>query len=179
MESRMTRILIAYSTVDGQTRRICERLQRDLEAGGHAVTLASLSQGGVPDVRAFGKVVIGASIRYGKHRQEVFDFIQLHQHALQERPSAFFTVNAVARKPGKDGPETNPYVRNFRKETAWRPALVGVFAGKIDYAKYRFIDRQVIRFIMWLTHGPTDPRACVEFTDWQRVDDFARRVAVL
>ena len=125
----MTRILIAYSTVDGQTRTICERLQRALEADGHAVTLASLSQASVPDVRAFGKVVIGASIRYGKHRPEVFDFVQLHRDALQERPSAFFTVNAVARKPGKDAPETNPYVRNFRKETAWKPALVGVFAG--------------------------------------------------
>ena len=55
----------------------------------------------------------------------------------------------------------------------------GPSAGRIDYAKYRFIDRQVIRFIMWLTKGPTDPRACVEFTDWQRVDEFARRVAVL
>lgn len=175
----MTRILIAYSSVDGQTRRICERLQRSLEAQGHSVTLASLSQGGIPDVRAFGTVVIGASIRYGKHRQEVFDFIELHHQALKERPSAFFTVNAVARKPGKDTAGTNPYVRNFRKATAWKPALVDVFAGKIDYGKYGFIDRQVIRLIMWLTHGPTDPRACVEFTDWSRVEAFAREVGAM
>lgn len=175
----MTRILIAYSTVDGHTRRICEHVQQSLRSGGHDVTLASLSTGGIPDVRAFGKVVVGASIRYGKHRQEVFDFIRLHQHALQERPSAFFTVNAVARKPGKDSAATNPYVRTFCRQTSWQPALIDVFAGKIDYCRYGFVDRQVIRFIMWLTHGPTDPRACVEFTDWRRVDAFAQRVAVL
>lgn len=35
------------------------------------------------------------------------------------------------------------------------------------------------RLIMWLTSGPTDPRAVVEFTDWARVDAFAERVAAL
>ncbi|HET8744162.1 MAG TPA: menaquinone-dependent protoporphyrinogen IX dehydrogenase [Ramlibacter sp.] len=175
----MSRILIAYSTVDGHTRRICERMQRLLEGAGHAVTLASLSDAQRPDARAFEKVVIGASIRYGKHRQEVFDFIGQQRSALEDRPSAFFTVNAVARKPGKDTPEGSPYIRSFRKLTAWRPQLVGVFAGKIDYQRYGFVDRQVIRFIMWLTRGPTDPHACVEFTDWEKVEAFAREVGDL
>lgn len=175
----MPRILIAYSTVDGHTRRICERIARALESGGDAVTLASLSEPGVPDPAQFDKVVVGASIRYGKHRQEVFDFIRQQRKALDERPSAFFTVNVVARKPGKDTPEGSPYIRSFRKLTTWRPPLVGVFAGKIDYRMYRFRDRHVIRFIMWLTRGPTDPNACVEFTDWAKVDAFARDVAAL
>src|SRR5690348_1719933 len=101
----MARILIAYSTVDGHTRRICERVQRALEGDGHEVTLASLGDSARPDAARFDKVVIGASIRYGKHRQEVFDYIRQQQPALESRPSAFFTVNAVARKPGKDTPE--------------------------------------------------------------------------
>jgi len=175
----MARILIAYSTVDGHTRSICEHVQRALEQSGDSVTLASLAASARPDAAGFDKVVIGASIRYGKHRQEVFDFIRLQQPALENRPSAFFTVNAVARKAGKDTPEGNPYVKSFGKLTSWRPALVGVFAGKIDYRKYGFVDRQVIRFIMWLTRGPTDPQACVDFTDWDNVDAFARRVAAL
>ena len=175
----MARILLAYSTVDGHTRRICERVQRLLEDAGHAVTLASLSAPERPAAGGFDKVVIGASIRYGKHRPEVFDYIRQQQGALDARPSAFFTVNAVARKPGKDTPEGSPYIRSFRKRTPWRPPLVGVFAGRIDYRQYGFLDRQVIRFIMWLTHGPTAPDACVEFTDWDSVDAFARRVAAL
>ncbi|MEJ8839177.1 menaquinone-dependent protoporphyrinogen IX dehydrogenase [Ramlibacter sp. AN1133] len=175
----MSRILLAYSTVDGHTRTICERMQQSLNADGHAVTLASLSEARPPEAAAFDKVVIGASIRYGKHRPEVFDYIRRHQPALESRPSAFFTVNAVARKPGKDTPEGSPYIRSFRKLTPWRPALVGVFAGRIDYRKYQFFDRQIIRFIMWLTRGPTHPDACVEFTDWDSVEAFAQRVALL
>jgi menaquinone-dependent protoporphyrinogen oxidase len=56
---------------------------------------------------------------------------------------------------------------------------VGVFAGKIDYPRYSFMDRQVIRIIMSLTNGPTDPTASTEFTDWQAVDKFAHRVSNL
>ena len=62
---------------------------------------------------------------------------------------------------------------------SWRPPLVGVFAGKIDYRRYSLRDRLVIRFIMWLTRGPTDPNACVDFTNWENVDAFARRVSAL
>lgn len=175
----MTRILIAYSTVDGHTRAICERLQRSLEAGGDSVTLASLGDAQRPNVRLFEKVVIGASVRYGKHRPEVYDFIRLNQQALEGMPTAFFSVNVVARKPGRDTPATNPYLKRFMLETIWRPALVCVFAGKIDYPKYGFFDRHMIRLIMWLTHGPTDPAACVDFTNWESVDAFARQVATL
>jgi len=98
---------------------------------------------------------------------------------LDRRPSAFFSVNVVARKPGKDTPETNPYVKAFRRKTTWTPTALAVFAGRIDYPRYDWVDRQVIRFIMWLTRGPTDPAATVEFTDWQAVDLFAQQIARL
>jgi menaquinone-dependent protoporphyrinogen oxidase len=34
----------------------------------------------------------------------------------------------------------------------------------------------MIRFIMWMTKGPTDPNAVVEFTDWDKVDEFGRMI---
>lgn len=175
----MARILFAYSTVDGQTRRICERMRGALEAAGHAVTLASLGDAARPDPAAFDATVIGASIRYGKHRPEVFDFVRQHRAALDAKPSAFFSVNVVARKRGKDTAGTNPYVQTFRRKSGWEPALAGVFAGRIDYPKIGFRDRQIIRFIMWITKGPTDTSGCFEFTDWGSVDAFAGSVAGL
>jgi len=171
-----SRILILYSTVDGHTRRICERLQRVLEGRGDAVTLVSFGEESGVDLAAFDKVVIGASIRYGKHRPNVRQFMTANRRVLESRPSAFFSVNVVARKPGKDTPATNPYVRRFLKQIAWRPRELAVFAGKIDYPIYSFWDRQIIRFIMWITRGPTDPRAVVDFTDWNEGDAFGRRL---
>ena len=175
----MASVLILYSTTDGQTQRICQRLQQHIEAEGHRVTLLSITEDVVPDLSAFDKIVIGARIRYGRHQPEVFSFIKAHLAELQRVPNAFFSVNIVARKPEKNRAETNPYVRKFLKQTPWRPNVVDVFAGKLDYPRYGFLDRLMIRFIMFITQGPTDPTAVVEFTDWQRVEDFSRKVCAL
>jgi menaquinone-dependent protoporphyrinogen oxidase len=172
----MARILIAYSTVDGHTLRICDRIRRTLADEGHAVTLCEVEQALREGCAAFDKVVVGASIRYGRHRPAVHAFVERHRPQLESMPSAFFTVNVVARKPGKDTPDGNPYLKSFLRSTRWTPAATGVFAGKIDYAKYNWADRTMIRFIMWLTNGPTDPAASVEFTDWRAVDAFSQRI---
>ena len=45
--------------------------------------------------------------------------------------------------------------------------------------RYGWLDRLMVRFIMKLTGGPTDPKICVEFTSWQAVDRIASRIADL
>ncbi len=175
----MASVLILYSTTDGQTLRICQGLQQHLEQAGDRVKLVSIMDKNTPDLSGVDKIVIGARIRYGKHQPEVFSFIKTNLALLQRIPSAFFSVNIVARKPEKNRAETNPYVLKFLRKTPWKPRLVDVFAGKLDYPRYGFFDRQMIRFIMLMTRGPTDPTAIVEFTDWQRVEAFAQRIHAL
>lgn len=169
----MAGILLIYSTVDGHTREIADRLRARWEAAGQDVTLVSLDDDPAVDPGDFERVVIGASIRYGKHRPNVAAYVNRHAEALQRRPAAFFSVSLVARKPNRDRLDTNPYVRRFLDTIRWQPDLVEVFAGKLDYPRYGFWDRQMIRLIMWMTRGPTDPSAVVDYTDWQRVDAFA------
>jgi menaquinone-dependent protoporphyrinogen oxidase len=175
----MAEILILYSTTDGQTRKICERLKQVIEADRHRVSLVSLEDQPAFDIAPFDKVVIGARIRYGKHSKQVYRFIDRNRWLLGSKPGALFSVNVVARKPGKDTPETNPYMRKLAARIAWRPQLLGVFAGRIEYRRYSFWDRQIIRFIMWLTKGPTDPDTAVEFTRWDEVEAFGRRISHL
>jgi menaquinone-dependent protoporphyrinogen oxidase len=166
------RIVILYSTTDGHTRRICERLQRVIEGQGQQVTLVDVEAGPDFDLKPYDKIVIGARIRHGRHSPRVAEFVNRYREILADRPSAFFSVNIVARKPQRNRPETNPYVRKFLSQVSWRPTQAAVFAGKLDYPKYGFWDRTIIRFIMWMTRGPTDPTTVVEFTDWRQVDEF-------
>ena len=173
----MANLLFIYSTVDGHTLEICERLKDIVEAHGHVVSLVELGAGPAPDPAAFDGVVIGASVRYGKHRPEVAAFMNRHAERLQAVQAAFFSVNAVARKPEKRSPDTNPYVRKFLEGLSFEPRTIEIFGGKIDYPRYSRWDRAMIRLIMWITKGPTDPDAVVDFTDWQQVEAFGERIA--
>lgn len=173
----MARILFIYSTVDGHTREICDRLREIAIDAGHETDVFELTAGESPDPAAYDRVVIGASIRYGKHRPEVARYMERHAETLQRQSAAFFSVNAVARKPDKKTPDTNPYVRKFLASLSWRPAVIEIFGGKIDYPSYGLVDKTMIRFIMWMTKGPTDPNSTVDFTDWGRVDSFGRQIA--
>jgi len=173
----MARILILYSTTDGHTVKICKRLQERVEQDRHQATLVSITEPRLPDLDAFDKIVIGASIRYGKHSQQVVDFISSNRQLIERKPNAFFSVNIVARKPEKSDPETNPYLRKFLRRIAWRPRQVAVFAGKLDYPRYGAFDRFMIRLIMLITKGPTDPATVVEFTDWKKVEAFGQVIS--
>ena len=174
----MTRkVLLLCSSTDGQTLRICERLSAQLQAAGAHVALERIEDAARLSPAGFDLAVVGARIRYGRTDRRVLEWANEHAAQLNAMASAFFSVNVVARKPGKDRPATNPYVQAFLRQVQWRPGLLDVFAGKIDYPRYGPLDRAIIRFIMALTHGPTDRGAVVEFTDWHRVAQFGQSLA--
>jgi len=166
----MTENLIIYSTTDGQTTKICNKLIENNFK--NDAKLCSLDEAINEDLKIYKKIIIGASIRYGKHNPNVFNFIKKNINILNKTKTAFFSVNVVARKQEKNTPSTNPYVIKFMKQTDWKPTNVGVFAGKVDYPSYRFFDKYIIKFIMWLTKGPTDVSQSYEFTDWNEVEKF-------
>ena len=101
------------------------------------------------------------------------------QSTIVGTASAFFSVNVVARKPGKNTPATNPYLKKFLLQIPWKPRNLAVFAGQINYPVYGPLDRLVIRLIMWMTNGPTDPKSVVEFTNWEQVRAFGRRLILI
>lgn len=175
----MAKVLILYSTTDGHTVEICRRLASVISEAGDSIELVDLIDGPSLGDFEFDKIVVGASIRYGKHQKTVYEFIRTNKETLERYPNALFSVNVVARKPGKNTPETNPYLRKFLTQIEWVPQNLGVFAGKIDYPALGPFDRTMIRFILWIGKGPTDTTGTYEFTDWDRVEEFGRMVAGL
>ena len=168
--------LIIYSSTDGHTKTICKRISNFLN-NKNEIKITSLNEATKIDLSLFNKIIIGASIRYGKHSDNLYEFITLNKSILDQKQSIFFSVNVVARKLEKNTPETNPYIKKFLKISNWRPKKIGVFAGKVDYPNYGFFDKYVIKFIMFLTNGPTDTSQSYEFTDWSKVDEFAKELA--
>lgn len=168
----MKKILLTYSTVDGHTKTICEKILSYSKTSQVDILPIDSSI----NIKDYDTVVIGASIRYGKYREEIFEFIKENEELLNSKDNAFFSVNVVARKENKNKPETNPYLIKFLNKISWQPKILDVFAGKIEYPKYKFLDKYAIKFIMWITKGPTDTSKVYEFTDWNRVKSFAEKL---
>ncbi|MCU0939599.1 MAG: menaquinone-dependent protoporphyrinogen IX dehydrogenase [Burkholderiaceae bacterium] len=174
----MARILLVYSTVYGLSRKVCETLQASLIRQGEQAQCEPLIDCPV-DPAAFDAIVVGASIRHGKHNPAVMEFVRKHQATLEAKPSAFFSVSLIARKPKRNTPQTNPYLKAFVAKSPWKPKLLAVFAGELDYSRYGPIDKHMMRFVMWINRGPTDFATKTQFTNWEDVERFAGRVAAL
>ena len=173
----MPNTIIIYSSTDGHTKTICRRLTNFLKDG-NEIKIISLDEAKKFKLSEFNKIIIGASIRYGKHSKELYKFVDLHKDILNQKQSVFFSVNVVARKSEKSMPETNPYIKKFLKISNWKPKKIGVFAGKVDYPNYGFFDKYIIKLIMFITNGPTDTSQSYEFTDWSKVDEFAKELSL-
>lgn len=167
----MKTILILYATVDGHTHKICENIATQLQAKNCKVTMTSVEEE-TTDPTAFDKIIIASSIRYGKHNELIEKFIAENASVLNEKPSAFISVNLVARKPEKSTAETNPYVIKFLNKIAWKPTKTAVFAGVLNYQIYSFWDKMLIKLIMLITKGPTSSKTPIEYTNWDSVRQF-------
>ncbi len=171
----MLNTLIIYSSVDGHTKKICKKIEIRISKSDN-VHLVSIADIQTIDLASYDKIIIGASIRYGNYRPSLFHFIAENKRILESKMTAFFSVNIVARKLEKNSPDTNPYMKKFLKKSSWKPNYLGVFAGRLDFPNYKFTDKYIIKFIMWITKGPTDTSKTYEFTDWDSVDAFAEKL---
>ena len=131
----MKKTAIIYSSTDGHTVKICEKI---IEIIKHEsiISLSSIEDADSLDLESFDFILVGASIRSGNHKANLFSFIKNNLESLNKKDTAFFNVNAVARKEDKNTPATNPYLIKFLKKVSWKPDLLEVFAA-VSYTHLR------------------------------------------
>ena len=171
MTEEKSKLLILYSTVDGHTKYICEYMSEKLNKD-KEITISSLEESDKFNLSDFSEIVLGASVRYGYHRKNVYEFINTNKETLEKKKTAFFSLNLTARKPEKNTPETNPYVIKFLKKVQWEPTIKAVFAGRLDYPSLDCLNKLAILFIMVITSGPKDISQVYELTDFNKVDEL-------
>jgi menaquinone-dependent protoporphyrinogen oxidase len=168
-------LLILYGSNGGHTVKIADRLVDVALAREHQVQLMDCER--VPagfSTRFFDAVVIGSRVHFGEHHERVVQFVQARRQELANKPTAFYSVSlaAAAARP-EDRAEAVDYVRDFVRDTGWRPGLIAVFAGALRYSQYGLLTRRVMRSISKRAGGDTDTSQDYEYTDWESVQHFA------
>ncbi|MBS1715737.1 MAG: protoporphyrinogen oxidase [Armatimonadetes bacterium] len=166
---------VVYATTHGQTRKIAERIAEVLRSEGHDVTVSEF--GG--EVREDSTtVVLGGPVYIGSASPELCQWAKERQEALASRTVAFFTVSMSASdKRDVARLEDARIVEEALSASRLEPDFIASLAGSLDYTKYPYLKRMLMKRIARLSGGPQDTGRDHELTDWEQVDAFARAVA--
>ncbi len=159
------RALVAYGTRAGSTAEVAEVVGRKLSERGWSVDVEGVE--GVKDLGRYQAVVIGSAIRRGRVLPEVRDFVSDRRAELQTVPVACFAVCMTLRE---DSPanraRASAYLDPLRSEVT--PVAVGLFAGKVDYARLDAASRLMAK-VARLEPG--------DFRDWKAIAEWGDVVA--
>jgi menaquinone-dependent protoporphyrinogen oxidase len=169
----MSRILVLYSSNEGQAKKIAGRVADTLTQRGHAVSLEADTPAAFARIPGHDAVVIGAAIRYGHHARGLEQRVKGALPAIEARPNAFFSVSLSAGGPGAKPANVAGYLRDWDERTGWHARRVAAFAGALPYSKYNPFLRLLMRLILKAAGGDTDSSRDYEYTDWQAVERFA------
>ena len=170
----MARVLLLFSTTDGQTERIAGRLREALQSFGHRVTVRRAEEPGAFEaIATHDAVVVGAAIRYGHHSRRLEREVKKNLAGIAARPNAFFSVSLSAGGPGANPKHVAGYLRDFAERTGWQARRTASFAGALLYRRYNPLIRLLMRLIVGTAGGETDTSRNYEYTDWKAVDRLA------
>lgn len=176
----MSRILIVYGTTEGHTQEIVRRMAAAIDAGGDfAEVLDSKYARDVELSDEYDGILVGGSVHAGDHQSSLREFVKNNREMLERVPSAFFSVSlAAAHADAEARGETQVAIDKFALETGWKPKRVEAIAGALVYTQYNFFIRHLMKIIV-KHEGRTelDTSRDYDFTDWDRVEQFAREFA--
>lgn len=169
----MPRILIAYDTTEGQTRKIAQHVADAIVRSGREVQVIDIRRppsGFTLD--GFDAIVIGASIHLGKHSRQLSQFVGRHLACLNAVPSAFFSVSLSAAGSEKERADASRFVEEFLSQSGWNPVIKTTIAGGLQYREYNFLKRWLMKKIARSGGKDTDTSKNHEYTDWNAVDQL-------
>ena len=175
------KILVAYGTTEGQTRKISEFVSRQL-AGNEVQLYDSAQATPVPKVEDADVVVIAASVHLKVHQDSIANFVVAHLDQLRSKPSLFLSVSlSAAFDEGKA--DAKAYADQFVADTGWQPNRSVLLGGALRYSEYDYFQEQIIQHLVLKGREITVATGDYEFTDWddlsRQITDFMRTVAGL
>ena len=168
------KIIVLYGSFDGQARRISERIAEVIGRAGHKVEVVPVMAEGIGErIAAAGAVIVGGAVRYGHHQEALERAVRDNRQAIAVRPNAFFSVCMSAAGPNAKPATAWGYIDEFITRTGWQPGRIASFAGALAWSRYNPFIKLMMRIIVRMAGGDTDPSRDYESPAWSAVERFA------
>lgn len=165
------KILIAYASSEGQTAKICRKIETQVSAAGHDVTMFDTGdRKSNVHMADFDRVILAGSVHQQRHQEALEVFMVANAANLEKIPNLLVSVSlSAAYRAGRD--EAQSYVDLLIDRTGVTPGDVHLAAGAIRTGEYDFFSAQIIRHLI-LPGKHIDPNTKEhEFTDWERLKE--------
>lgn len=164
------RILFAYATTDGQTRKIARFGADHLNSLGHSTELLNLVDAEGLDLSRFDAAVLAGSLHVGIYQDALTSFAQTSAAVLNAMPTLFLPVSlSAAGDDAEDWRGLETQLKAFLDETGWHPARIEHVAGAFRFTEYDFFRAWAMRRIAKAKGETIDPHADKEYTDWAKL----------
>ena len=172
----MFKLLLAYTSCDGHTAKIAERIAMVLRDNDCAVEMCDLARSR-PNRSAndYDGVIAGGPLHGGKHHPQLVRFASQYHNTLNEQPSGFFSVSLSAAGNEEQQRDATRCLNEFLDDTGWHPKLKSIVPGALLYRNYGFFKRWMMKMIVKRAGGDTDTSRNYVYTDWDSVDNFANQ----
>jgi len=167
-------ILIAYGTVEGQTKKVAKHIERLLRESGQDVILFDTSgQAQGPSLEGVEQIILAASVHERRHPEDFETFLYSHRSELVDKRCLLLSISLKAAfEDGQE--EAQAYVDEMMMRVGLTSSETHLVAGAIRSASYDFYASQVLRHVV-LDGQNFDPNARDhEFTDWDALDEAVR-----
>jgi len=155
------RVLVAYASKAGSTGGVAEAIGKRLNGNGTAVDVKLVSD--KLDLSQYQAVVVGSAIRMGQWLPDAKKFVEKHQAALGQMPTAYFTVCMTLEDDTEEHRrEVAAYTDPIRQ--IMEPDSEAFFAGGYDPKKVSFLERLIMK-------GLKVPEG--DFRQWDQINGWA------
>ncbi|MBB4305507.1 menaquinone-dependent protoporphyrinogen oxidase [Rhodobium orientis] len=168
----MDRILIAYTTEEGQTAKICGRIADRLAGHGFNPVIHNIRvDRSVPD--GLTGAIVAGSVHLGAHCAPLRTFVKDNRDKLSDLPSALISVSLQSGSPDADErDEMRSVAEDFLAETGFKPLFLHTAASALHDARIGPLRRVLLHWVLRRRGVGLDPSGDTEFTDWTALDRF-------
>jgi menaquinone-dependent protoporphyrinogen oxidase len=165
------RVLIAYATSEGQTRRIATTIAGQVRGLGHDVRLVDIaSKPSDAHPTDFDAIIIAASVHHEKHQEDIEAFVSASKNVLATKSTMFLSVSlAAAFEEGREDAER--YIGSFVRNSGWKPDKSLAVAGAVRSNEYDYYHQQILQYVVLKDRKVDRLKQDHEFTDWKALAD--------
>ena len=169
------KILVAYSTVEGQTGKIAKWLSARAHKDGHDVVLFDTERPS-RDLSSLkpDRIIVAGSVHHQRHPDSLEVFLATQKSILEKVPTLFLSVSLAAAFPeGVD--DAKRYIDVFLAANNWKPTQSYAIAGALRYDEYDYFKEQIVQHIVLKNRKYEGPKGGHEFTDWAELERILER----